>query len=386
MPHAVIVSAVRTPIGRAYKGSLATSRPDELLAAVLRGSAERADIDTSEIVDVSIGCAFPHRELMPLNVTRGATLLAGYPDTVPSTVVNRFCSSSLQAIRMAQHAIEAGDGDLFVAAGVEGVSRCPAPANDVEGGHPGLMGPEAPYELYLSMGETAERVADKYGVTREDMDRFAQQSQVRAVAAQQSGFFDTEILPWTTPEGTVVTKDDGPRADSTYERLASLAPAFREDGRVTAGNSCPLNDGAAAVVLMSDERAQAEGRQPLARILSSAVSGLDPQYMGVGPIEAVSKALDKAGLGVSDVGVLELNEAFAAQVLAVCRELGFDTSTDVVNPHGGGIALGHPFGMTGARIMTTLLNDLRTLDRSIGVETMCVGGGMGMAMVVERLS
>jgi acetyl-CoA C-acetyltransferase len=295
--------------------------------------------------------------------------------------VNRFCASSLQTIRMAFHAIRAGEGDAYVAAGVESITQVDGYPKDAEELHPKLFGDDAPIaNVYIPMGLTAENVAEQWNVSREDMDRFAQQSQERAVAAQESGFFGREITPW---DG--VAKDDGPRADSTLERLSELEPAFKPGGKVTAGNSCPLNDGAAAVVVMSDTRARELGITPLARIIASSVSGVAPEIMGIGPIEAVRKALKQAGMTIDEVDVVELNEAFAAQVIPVCSEIGVDPFSDKLNPHGGAIALGHPYGMTGARIMNTLLNDLQTLDRTIGVETMCVGGGQGMAMVIERL-
>ncbi|MDX6408615.1 MAG: acetyl-CoA C-acetyltransferase [Gaiellaceae bacterium] len=381
MPDAVIVAATRTPIGRARKGSLVDARPDDLAAFAIAAALEQVpELDRSEIGDVMVGCGFP-QEKQGMNLARRVALLAELPETVPGTTVNRFCASSLQTIRMAFHAIRAGEGDAYVAAGVESITQVDGYPKDAEELHPKLFGDDAPIaNVYIPMGLTAENVAEQWDVSREDMDRFAQQSQERAVAAQESGFFAREITPW---DG--VAKDDGPRADSTLERLSQLEPAFKPGGKVTAGNSCPLNDGAAAVVVMSDTRARELGITPLARILASSVAGVAPEIMGVGPIEAVRKALKQAGLTIDDVDVVELNEAFAAQVLPVCRELGIDPFSDKLNPHGGAIALGHPYGMTGARIMNTLLNDLRTLDRTIGIETMCVGGGQGMAMVVERL-
>jgi acetyl-CoA C-acetyltransferase len=309
-------------------------------------------------------------------------LLADLPDTVPGTTVNRFCASSLQTIRMAFHAIRAGEGDAFVAAGVESITQVNGYPKDAEELHPKLFGDDAPIaNVYIPMGLTAENVAERWGVSREEMDRYAQRSQERAVAGQESGFFERELTPW---DG--VAKDDGPRPDSTLEKLAALEPAFKPGGKVTAGNACPLNDGAAAVVVMSDTRARELGIAPRARIVASSVSGVEPEIMGVGPIEAVRTVLTRAGMTIDDVDVIELNEAFAAQVLPVCRELGVDPFGEQLNPHGGAIALGHPYGMTGARIMCTLLNDLETRDQTIGLETMCVGGGQGMAMIVERLS
>jgi acetyl-CoA C-acetyltransferase len=318
---------------------------------------------------------------------------------VPGLTVNRFCSSSLQSIRSAAHAIRAGEGDVYIAAGVEKSSRPPAVEGEAPaaaprgrgigpgGLNPKLLGRDSGFPfVYIPMGMTAENVAEKFNVSREDQDAFAKLSQDRAVAAQANGFFDREITPVTKEDGTVVSKDDCPRAGTTLERLAELQPAFKpEGGSVTAGNSCPLNDGAAAVLVMSRTKADQLGLKPLARIVASAVSGNDPEIMGVAPIEAVPKALAAANMKISDVDVVELNEAFAAQVLPVCRETGIDIETQL-NPHGGAIALGHPFGMTGARIMTTLINDLQTMDKSIGVETMCAAGGMAMAMVIERLS
>jgi acetyl-CoA C-acetyltransferase len=382
MPEAVIVAATRTPIGRARKGSLVDARPDDLAAFAIDAVLKQVpELDRSEIVDVMVGCGFP-QDKQGMNLARRVALLADLPETVPGTTVNRFCASSLQTIRMAFHAIRAGEGDAYVAAGVESITQVDGYPKDAEELHPKLFGDDAPIaNVYIPMGLTAENVAEQWNVSREDMDRFAQQSQERAVAAQESGFFEREITPW---DG--VAKDDGPRPDSTLEKLSQLEPAFKPGGKVTAGNSCPLNDGAAAVVVMSDTRARELGITPLARIIASSVSGVAPEIMGVGPIEAVRKALKQAGMTIDEVDVVELNEAFAAQVIPVCSEIGVDPFTDKLNPHGGAIALGHPYGMTGARIMNTLLNDLKTLDRTIGVETMCVGGGQGMAMIVERLN
>jgi acetyl-CoA C-acetyltransferase len=382
MPEAVIVSTSRTPIGRAAKGSLVDARPDDLAAFAVRDAlAKVPGLPPQEIVDVMVGCGFP-QERQGMNLARRVALLAGLPETVPGTTVNRFCASSLQTIRMAFHAIKAGEGDAFVAGGVESITQVNGYPKSEEELHPALFGDDAPIaNVYIPMGLTAENVAERWDVSREDMDRFAQQSQERAVAAQQSGFFARELTPY---DG--VSADDGPRASSTLEKLAALEPAFKPGGKVTAGNSCPLNDGAAAVVVMSDTRARELGITPRARIVASSVSGVEPEIMGVGPIEAVRKVLGQARMTIDDVDVVELNEAFAAQVLPVCRELGIDPFSDKLNPHGGAIALGHPYGMTGARIMSTLLNDLETLDRTVGLETMCVGGGQGMAMLVERLA
>jgi acetyl-CoA C-acetyltransferase len=387
MPEAVIVSAARTPVGRAKKGSLVDVRPDDLLAFAIKAAVDKApEVDPGEIVDVMVGCGFPEQK-QGMNLARRAGLLAGLPDHVPGTTVNRFCASSLQTIRMAFHAIRSGEGDAFVAAGVESISQVDGYPKDMDELHPKLFGDDAEIaNVYIPMGMTAENVAERYDVSREDMDRFAQRSQERAVAAQESGFFAREISPYPKDDGTMVEKDDGPRATSTLEKLSALEPSFKPDGKVTAGNSCPLNDGAAAVLVMSSERADQLGVTPLARIIASSVSGVAPEIMGVGPIEAVRKVLKQADMSIEDIEVVELNEAFAAQVLPVCRELGIDPFADVLNPHGGAIALGHPYGMTGARIMCTLLNDLQTHDKTIGLETMCVGGGQGMAMIVERLS
>src|SRR5438132_3126897 len=381
MPDAVIVSTARTPIGRAAKGSLVDARPDDLAAFAVKAALDKVpELPREQLVDVIVGCGFPEAK-QGMNLGRRVALLAELPHTVPGTTVNRFCASSLQTIRMAFHAIRAGEGDAFVAAGVESITQVNGYPKSEDEIHPALFGDHAPIaNVYIPMGLTAENVAERWDVTREDMDRFAQQSQERAVAAQDSGFFEREITPW---DG--VAADDGPRAESTLEKLASLEPAFKPDGKVTAGNSCPLNDGAAAVVVMSDTRARELGIAPRARIIASSVSGVAPEIMGVGPIEAVRKVLKQAGMTIEDVDIVELNEAFAAQVLPVCRELGIDPFSEKLNPHGGAIALGHPYGMTGARIMNTLLNDLETDGKTIGLETMCVGGGQGMAMLVERL-
>jgi acetyl-CoA C-acetyltransferase len=385
MPEAVIVAAGRTPIGRAKKGSLIDVRPDDMLGFVLGKVVEKAGLDPATIDDVIVGCGLPHGE-QGFNIGRNAALLAGFPETVPGHTVSRFCASSTQAIRSAFHAVRAGEGEVYLVGGVESITRVPGLSGTFDDLNPQFLGDDAKWQVYISMGETAENVAERWDVGRERMDRFAQQSQERAVEAQKNGIFEREIIPYPKADGTTVDSDDGPRPDSSYERLASLQPVFREGGRVTAGNSCPLNDGAAAVLVMSEDRARAEGLTPLVRIKASSVSGLDPALMGVGPIEAVAKALTQANITIDDVDVVELNEAFAAQVLPVCDEIGVDPFTDKLNPHGGAIALGHPYGMTGARIMTTLINDLQTLDRTIGLETMCVGGGQGMAVIVERVS
>ncbi|TML79496.1 MAG: acetyl-CoA C-acyltransferase [Actinobacteria bacterium] len=385
MPDAVIVSAVRTPIGRATKGSFIDVRPDDLGAFAIQKALEKVpELSGAEIEDVYIGCGFPEEE-QGMNVGRRVALLAGLPDTVPGATVNRFCASSLQTQRMAFHAIKAGEGDAFIAGGLESITRVPQLPRDMAAFHPGQGGTTFT-QVYMPMGMTAENVAERFNVSREEMDKFAKRSQDRAVAAQERGFFDNEISPYTKADGTVVSKDDGPRAGTTLEKLAELKPAFKPDGKVTAGNACPLNDGAAAVVIMSDERARQLGISPIARIIATAVSGIDPEIMGVGPIEAVKTVLKRAGMSIGDIEQFELNEAFAAQVIPVCREVGIDPFDERVNPNGGAIALGHPYGMTGARIMCTLLNGLRENNKTVGLETMCVGGGQGMAMIIERLS
>ena len=388
MPEAVIVSTARTAIGRAFKGSLVDARPDDLGGFIVNAALEKVPaLDRGDIVDVMVGAANGAGE-QSMNVGRNIALLAGLPDTVPGTTVNRFCASSLQTIRMAFHAIKVGEGDAYVAAGVESVSRTAGKGFAREDMNPRFVDEDRDdflNHVYIPMGMTAENVAEKFDVSRERMDEFGKLSQDRAVEAQKNGVFEREITPYPLADGTLVTQDDGPRPNTTLEKLAQLQPAFKEGGRVTAGNSCPLNDGAAAVVVMSAEKAEALGIQPLARIIASSVSGLAPEIMGVGPIEAVRKVLAQAGMKIDDIDIVELNEAFAAQVLPVCDEVGIDIESQL-NPHGGAIALGHPFGMTGARIMTTLINDLQTLDKQIGLETMCVGGGQGMAMIVERLS
>jgi acetyl-CoA C-acetyltransferase len=383
VPEAVIVSTARTPIGRAAKGSLISARPDDLCAFAITKALEKVpQLNPADVVDVMVGCGFPEGE-QGLNLGRRVALLAGMP-LVPGTTVNRFCASSTQTQRMAFHAIKAGEGDAFVAAGAESITRVNQMPREMSELHPKLLGEIA--NVYIPMGLTAENVAEKYDVSREDMDRFAKQSQDRAVAAQDSGFFAREISPYTLDDGTIVDKDDGPRRGTTLEKLAELKPVFKEGGKVTAGNSCPLNDGAAAVIIMSDERARQLDIKPLARIVATSVSGIEPEIMGVGPIEAIRKVLKQTGMSIEDIDVMELNEAFAAQVIPVCREVGVDPFSDKLNPHGGAIALGHPYGMTGARIMNTLLNDLQTLDKTIGLETMCVGGGQGMAMIIERIA
>jgi acetyl-CoA C-acetyltransferase len=388
MPEAVIVATARTPVGRAFKGSLVDARADDMGGFIVRDLLDKVPaVDGESVEDVMLGCANMVGE-QGMNVGRQVSLLAGLPDSVPATTVTRFCASSLQTIRMAFHAIKAGEGDTYVAGGVESVSRVAGSL-----GGPGANNPRFTDEsrddfinhVYIPMGLTAENVAEEFDVSREDMDAFAKISQDRAVEAQVNGFFEREITPYPLPDGSLVEKDDCPRPGTSLDRLAQLQPAFKPGGKVTAGNACPLNDGAAAVLVLSEERASALGLTPLARIVASSVSALAPEIMGVGPIEAVRKVLAQTKMSIGDIDVVELNEAFAAQVLPVCRELGISIE-DQLNPHGGAIALGHPFGMTGARIMTTLINDLQTLDHTIGLETMCVGGGQGMAMIVERLS
>jgi acetyl-CoA C-acetyltransferase len=383
MPDAVIVDAVRTPIGRAAKGSLKDVRADDLAAVPLAALVERnPEVDFAQTTDILVGCGFPLGE-QGYNVGRNAQLLAGIDHHVPAVTVSRFCSSSLQTLRMAFHAIASGEGDQYIAAGTEAVSRFPAhPPFDP---HPQLDGSEgAPYNVYIPMGLTAENVAERCKVSRESQDEWAALSQQRAVAAQERGHFDAEIVPVTLADGTQVARDDGPRPGTTVEVLAQLKPAFNPEGTVTAGNACPLNDGAAAVLVMSAEKAQGLGLKPRARIVASSVAAIRPEIMGLGPIPAVRKVLEHAGMTIADIDVIELNEAFAAQVVPCRDEWGVDP--EKLNPFGGAIALGHPFGMTGARIMTTLLNDLDALDATIGLETMCVAGGMGQAMIVERLN
>jgi acetyl-CoA C-acetyltransferase len=387
MPEAVIVDAVRTPVGRAFKGSLASLRPDETLAFVVDQLLERnPDVDPTTVEELVAGCGLP-QGLQANNVARIAVLLSDkLTQSTNGHTVSRYCASGLDAIRSAANSVAAGQGDVYIAGGVEFVSRYNAAqeAAHPEDQHEALQGNDGQPNAYIAMGLTAENVAERYGVSREDQDRYAQRSQERAVAAQEAGVFDREIVPVTLADGTIVSKDDGPRASSTYEKLATLEPAFKPGGSVTAGNSCPLNDGAAAALIMSAEKAKELGLKPRARIITAATWGNEPEYMGVAPIGAIKKALDRAGLKASDIDITELNEAFAAQVLPIAAEVGIDL--DTLNPHGGAIALGHPFGMTGVRIMTTLLNDLETLDKTIGLETMCVAQGQGEAMIVERLN
>ncbi len=387
MPEAVIVDAVRTPVGRAFKGSLASLRPDETSAFIIDRLLERnPGVDPASVEEVVAGCGLP-QGLQANNIGRISVLLSEkLGQETNGVTISRYCASGLDAIRTAANSVVAGQGDVYVAAGVEFVSRYNAAQ---EAAHPEdqneqLQGREPGQpDAYIAMGLTAENVAEKWGVSRQAQDEYAQRSQERAVAAQNDGFFAREIVPVTLEDGTVVDKDDGPRADSTLERLSSLKPAFREDGTVTAGNACPLNDGAAAALIMSDTKAAELGLTPRARIITAATWGNEPEFMGVAPIGAIRKALQRAGLTIEDIDVVELNEAFAAQVLPIAQECGIDM--EKLNPHGGAIALGHPFGMTGVRMMTTLLNDLETIGGRYGIETMCVAQGQGEAMIIERL-
>ncbi len=383
MPEAVIVDVVRTPIGRAFKGSLKDVRAEDLGAFAVKTLMDKVpEVDGKEIQDLMLGCAFGEGE-QGYNAARQVGLLAGLPVDIGATTVNRFCASSLQTIRMAFHAIKAGEGDTYVAAGLEAVSR--ASGGGGFAFHPKLHGEGALYDAYIPMGLTAENVADEYNVTREQMDEFAARSQQLAVESQENGFFARELTPYPLEDGTTADKDDGPRPGTTVEKLAELQPAFRpEDGRVTAGNACPLNDGAAAALVMSEDRAKELSLKPRARIIASSVSGVAPEMMGIGPIVAIQRVLDLAGMTIDQIDIVELNEAFAAQVIPIMA--AHNIPLEKLNPHGGAIALGHPFGMTGVRIMATLLNGLETDDKTIGLETMCVGGGQGMAMIVERLN
>jgi acetyl-CoA C-acetyltransferase len=387
MPEPVIVDAVRTPIGRAFKGSLAQLRPDDVGAYTVDQLLERnPDVDPASVEEVYCGCGMP-QGLQAFNVGRIIVLLSEkLPETTNGATISRYCASSLEAIRQAANAVRAGQGDTYIAAGVEWVSRYnerTEAAGEADQNEK-LEGKDGQPDAYIAMGLTAENVAERYEVSRADMDKYAQRSQELAVASQESGFYDREIVPVPLPDGGEVGKDDGPRADSTLEKLSALEPAFKEGGKVTAGNSCPLNDGAAAVLVMSDERAKELGLAPRARILTAATFGNEPEYMGVAPIGAIKKVLDRAGMTMDNVETVELNEAFAAQVIPIMDEC--DIPLEKLNTHGGAIALGHPFGQTGARIMTTLLNVMESDDHEIGLETMCVAGGQGEAMLVERLS
>ena len=402
MPEAVIVATGRTPIGRAFKGTMTECRPDDLSALVVEAVLNKLpQLDKTEIDDLMLGCGQPAGE-SGFNMARVVAILSGL-DNVPGVTVNRYCSSSLQTIRMAAHAIKAGEGDVFISAGVETVSRfgngnsdgVPNTSNpkfaeaqlrslDRSQGNGGdWKAPEGLPDVYIGMGNTAENVAEFQHISREEQDEFACLSQNRATASLERGFFEREIIPVTLADGTVISQDDGIRAGTTVEKLAQLKPVFKPNGTVTAGNACPLNDGAAAVVVMSDIKAKSLGIKPLARIVASGVTGLNPEIMGLGPIEACKQALKRAGMTIDDVDLVEINEAFAAQVIPSARALNIDM--DKLNVNGGAIALGHPFGMTGARIMTTLINGLEDADKTIGLESMCVGGGQGMAMIIERL-
>ncbi|NGY63354.1 acetyl-CoA C-acetyltransferase [Lentzea sp. NEAU-D13] len=398
MAEAVIVSTARSPIGRARKGSLVSLRPDDLAAQVI--SAALGDIPASEITDLHLGCAEPQDE-HGQNIARRVAVQLGY-DNLPGTTVNRFCASSVQTARMAFHAIKAGEGHGFISAGVECVSRymhSGAPSfnplfDEAQQRTQDTAASNAPWtdprldgklpDYYIAMGQTAENVAKQMGISRHDQDEFGVRSQNLAEKAIADGFFAREITPVVLADGTVVSTDDGPRAGVTYEAVSALKPSFRPEGTITAGNCCPLNDGAAAVVIMSDVRARELGLTPLARIVSTGVSGLSPEIMGLGPVDATRQALGHAGLSISDIDLVEINEAFAVQVIGSQRALGIDI--DKLNVHGGAIALGHPFGSTGARIMTTLINGMQARDAQFGLETMCVGGGQGMAIILERLS
>ena len=400
MSEAVIVATARSPIGRANKGSLVDLRPDDMSAQIVKALMEKVpQVKQDQVEDLIMGIGQPAGE-GGFNIARVVAILAGLDD-VPGVTVNRYCSSSLQTIRMAAHAIKSGEGDCFIAAGVETVSRYMSGASDTapnpvfkepgartkkraEGGQSTWTAPSGLPDYYIAMGQTAENVREIENVSREEMDRFAARSQQLAVENQKNGFFEREITPLTLPDGRVIAKDDGPRDGTTAEALGALKPAFRPDGQITAGNACPLNDGAAAVMVMSLDMAKRLGITPLARIVSSGVSGLNPEIMGLGPIEACRQAMKRAGMTIDDIDLVEINEAFAAQVIPSAKHLGIEW--DKLNVHGGAIALGHPFGMTGARIMTTLINGLQNTDKRIGMESMCVGGGQGMAMIIERLS
>lgn len=396
MPEAVVVATARSPIGRAYKGSLTQERADDLAAQMVRAAlAQVPQLDVDEVDDLILGCALPGGE-QGFNMARGVAVLAGF-DRLPGVTVNRFCASSAQGLRMAFHAIRAGEARAVIVAGAESVSRLtpdnpdsvatrnPKLANTIEHGttwsDPREDG-RVP-NFYVDMGTTAENVAKLHGITREEMDRFALESQRKTEKARLAGFWDDEITPITRSDGTVVSRDDAPRPGTTLETLANLAPVFDQDGYITAGNACGLNDGAAAIVVMSDEYARELGVTPLARIMSTAVSGLSPEIMGLGPIEASRRALSLAGLTIDDIDQVEINEAFAAQVIPCQRELGIPDAK--LNVNGGGIALGHPYGMTGVRIATTLLHSLKARRQRYGLETMCVAGGQGMAVIFERL-
>ena len=400
MVEPVIVATARTPIGRASKGSLVDARPDDMSAFIVKDVLSKvAGLDPAEVEDIIWGIGQPGGE-GGFNIGRIVAVMNEME--VPGVTVNRYCSSSLQTIRMAAHAIKAGEGDCFVAGGVETVSRYMNGAADT-GPHNELFtdaeqrsaertsgesgnweAPNGLPDVYIAMGQTAENVAEHLGISRERQDEFGVRSQNLAEAAMKRGFFEQEITPYTLPDGSVVSQDDGIREGTTLEGVSQLNPVFRPGGTITAGNACPLNDGAAAVVVMSDTRAKELGLQPLARIVASGVSAVNPEIMGLGPIDACRQVLDRAGMQMSDIDLVEINEAFAVQVLGSADALGIDIE-EQLNINGGAIALGHPFGMTGSRIMTTLINSLHDADKQFGLETMCVGGGQGMAMLIERL-
>jgi acetyl-CoA C-acetyltransferase len=400
MPEAVIVATARSPIGRANKGSLTTLRPDDMSTQIIEALLKKVpQVQGSDVDDLMMGIGQPAGE-GGFNIARVVAVLSGL-DNVPGVTVNRYCSSSLQTIRMAFHAIKAGEGDCFISAGVETVSRYASGASDTapnaifkpsgertklraQGGQGTWTPPTGLPDMYIAMGQTAENVVEFEGVTREEMDRFGVRSQNLACEFADNGFFDNEITPLVLEDGSIVSKDDGPRPGTNYETVSQLKPVFRPDGTITAGNACPLNDGAAAVMVMSDTKAKQLGITPLARIVSSGVTGINPEIMGLGPIEACRQALARAGMTIDQIDLVEINEAFAAQVIPSAKHL--DIPMDKLNVHGGAIALGHPFGMTGARIMTTLINGLQYEDKTYGMESMCVGGGQGMAMIIERLS
>ncbi len=387
MPEPVVVAYGRSAIGRAMKGSLVNVRPDDLAAQIVTQVLDKVpQLDRAEIEDLICGCGLPGGE-QGFNIGRVISILSRLD--VPGTTITRYCASSLQSSRIAAHAIRAGEGDVFLSVGVECVSRYLNGTSDIPTCQNDRLQPgnaEGLPDIYIAMGQTAETVARREEISREEQDRFALRSQQRAVSAEDSGFFAREILPVSLNGDGAFAKDDGPRRETSLEKLASLQPVFREDGSVTAGNACPLNDGAAAVVIMSDTRAKELGITPIARIVSTGLTALAPEYMGLGPIEASRQALERAHMSIDDIDIVEINEAFAAQVIPAARGIGIDPFDDRFNPHGGAIALGHPFGMTGARILCTLLNGLDEADKTIGLETMCVGGGQGMAMIVERLN
>jgi acetyl-CoA C-acetyltransferase len=406
MPDAVIVAAVRSPIGRAFKGSLVSIRPDDLVVQMVRAALDRVpELDPADIDDLMVGCGLPGGE-QGFNLARVAAVLLGY-DQLPGTTVTRYCASSLQTTRMAFHAIRAGEWDVFVSAGVETVSRFVKGSSDTlpdtqnplfaaaaatteeraMGGGGEWRDPRAEGrwpDAYIAMGQTAENVAQIRGISRQAQDEFGVSSQNRAEAALANGFWEHDITPVVLPDASLVAADDGPRPGTTLERVSQLKPVFRPDGTVTAGNCCPLNDGAAALVIMSDTKAAQLGLTPLARIVATGVTALSPEIMGLGPVEASRQALSRAGMTIGDMDLVEINEAFAAQVIPSAEDLGIDF--DKLNVNGGAIAVGHPFGMTGARIATTLINSLSFHDGHLGLEAMCVGGGQGMAMILERLS